>query len=47
VLHAKIALEQFRARLDFAGRPLVGDMPVVDDVGTLRQRERGSEILLY
>jgi hypothetical protein len=34
------------AALDLAGRPLVGDVPVVDDVGALRERQRGSEILL-
>src|SRR5262245_11127405 len=45
-LNAEIALQKLRSRLDLAGRSFVGDMAVVDDVGALRQRQRGSEILL-
>jgi hypothetical protein len=46
-LNAKIALQNLRSRFDLAGRPFVGDMAVIDDVCTLRQRQRGSEILLH
>jgi hypothetical protein len=44
--NAEIALQDLRLRFDFAGRPFVGDMAVVDDVGALRQCQRGGEILL-
>ena len=33
-------------RLDLCGRSFVGDMAVVDDIDTLRQRERRGQILL-
>src|SRR5215813_2397715 len=46
-LNAKIPLQNLRPTYDLAGRPFVGDMAVVDDVGALRQRQRGGEILLH
>src|SRR5262249_43462611 len=46
-LNAEIALQHLRACGDLAGRPFVGDMAVIDDVGALRQRQRGGEILLH
>jgi hypothetical protein len=36
-LNAQIALQDLRLRLDLAGRPLVGDIAIIDDGGALRQ----------
>src|SRR5215469_12953137 len=43
-LYAKIPCEDLRSRFDLAGWPFVDDMALVDDVGAMRQRQRGSEI---
>src|SRR5262252_9990934 len=45
-LNAKIPFQDLRSRFDLAGWPFVGDMAVIDDVGAMRQRQRGTEILL-
>ena len=46
-LDTEIALQNFRLRLDFQCRALVNDMPVVDDVDPLRQRQCRRQILLH
>jgi hypothetical protein len=46
-LNAKTALQNLPSRLDLAGRPFVGDMAVIDGVGSLGQVSASSEILLY
>src|SRR5207302_9349874 len=43
----KMALQKFRLRLDFVRRALVHDMPVVDNVDTLRQGQHRREVLLH
>jgi hypothetical protein len=46
-LNAKTALQNLPSRLDLAGRPFVGDMAVIDGVGSLGQVSASSEILLH
>src|SRR3954470_5291654 len=45
-LDPQIPLQNLRSGSDLARRSLVRDMPVVDDVGPVRERQRGGEILL-
>jgi len=44
---AEMSPQHLGIGLYFAGRAFVHDMTVVDDVGALRQRKRGGEILLH
>src|SRR5690606_7282884 len=45
-LHAQVALQDLGIGPKLAGRPLVRDMAVVEDVGTAREREAGGDVLL-
>ena len=42
-LNAKTALQNLPSRLDLAGRPFVGDMAVIDGVGSFGQVSASSE----
>src|SRR5215475_15025736 len=46
-LDTEMALQDFGPGFDFSRRALMGDMPIIDDVNTLRQRKRRCKILLY